>query len=154
MIPLLPQLRATDGHGSQNRRGEWYVNRDAIGGLQRSYAGRDQAHRQALRDRLPKLRQRFGDPTVERALFNAIGGGDRSAEYIHNLPRIVQIALTGSSYERFDGVNVDALVEQLCQLDDLDREALVRACQWGWSRLNKPEPPGPPGPGHVFDEIL
>ena len=110
--------------------------------------------REALYARLPGLKERFNE-LERRGLANTITGvGNHDEHYIRDLARNVEIGLKGSSFETVEGLDVDALVAKIRTLDATDREAIVRAMEFAWSRINKIEPPGVPWPHQLFDRIL
>lgn len=139
---------------SARRKGEAWVPRAAVERLERSPVGRPAERRAALLARLPGLKACFGE-LERRGLVYAISGvGNHDARFVADLAENVRIGLHGSSLVRHEGLDLEVLVAKVRALDALDREAVVRAMEFAWSRINQTEPPGVPWPHQIFDRML
>ncbi len=106
-----------------------------------------------LRAQLPRLKALFSE-TERRLLVNAISGVRHSHPYVQELARNVETPIMGSFEANKGEVDGSALVEKVRLLTLDERYALVRACEWAWSRINKATGPGVPTPAQLFDQIL
>ena len=137
---------------TEQRNGEIWLKRAEVSALERNPAGRPDESREARRARLPRLRELFTTLPEIRGLVNAIVGVGHGDDFIQDLPEQLRIGLMGSSYVQYECLDLDELLRKVRALDHADREALVRAMEYSWSRINKPG--GPPYPEGMLTDCL